>query len=151
MNSSKVPTLQEIKKRRHPIFNTNVEYRRRLRWIDRLALWVTDRVGTVGFFALILLWSGFWFFWNTFGPLGLRFDPFPAFVLWVFLSNTVQLLLLPLILIGQNLQGRHNETRAEADYEVNVKAELEVEVVLEHLEEQRMMLKKISDSIDKIR
>jgi uncharacterized membrane protein len=35
----------------------------------------------------------------------------------------IQLFLMPLIMIGQNLQGRHAEQRAESDIEVNVRAE----------------------------
>ncbi len=39
----------------------------------------------------------------------------------------IQMFLMPLIMIGQNLQGRHAEARAEADFEVNIKAEREIE------------------------
>jgi uncharacterized membrane protein len=63
--------------------------------------------------------------WNTFAPPRLRFDPYPAFVLWLFLSNVLQMMLMPLSMIGQNLQGRHAEARAAADFEVNLKAERE--------------------------
>ena len=75
------------------------------------------------------------------GPL--RFDPFPAFVLWLFISNMIQIFLMPLIMVGQNLQSRHSEARAESDYEVNVKAEREIEAILLHLETQ-------ADGIEKI-
>jgi len=47
---------------------------------------------------------------------------------------------MPLIMIGQNLQGRHAEARAEADFEVNVKAEREIEAILEHLEAQNKLI-----------
>lgn len=72
--------------------------------------------------------------WNTLGPNGARFDPYPAFGLWLFISNMIQIFLMPLLMIGQNLQGRHAEIRAESDYEVNVKAEREIDVILMHLE-----------------
>jgi uncharacterized membrane protein len=39
----------------------------------------------------------------------------------------IQIMLMPLIMVGQNLQGRHSELRAENDFEVNVKAEMEIE------------------------
>ncbi len=41
-----------------------------------------------------------------FAPKSLRFDPYPGFVLWLFISNMIQLFLMPLLLIGQNLLGR---------------------------------------------
>lgn len=47
---------------------------------------------------------------------------------------------MPLIMVGQNLQGRHAELRAENDFEVNVKAEQEVETLLRHLEYQNDLL-----------
>ena len=51
--------------------------------------------------------------------------------------------LMPLIMIGQNLQGRHAEARAESDSEVNVKAEREIEAILLHLENQTELLLQI--------
>lgn len=47
---------------------------------------------------------------------------------------------MPLIMVGQNVQGRHAEARAEHDLEVNVTAEQEIEVVLHHLEYQNAIL-----------
>jgi len=41
---------------------------------------------------------------------------------------------MPLIMVGQNVQGRHSEIRAELDFEINQKAEQEIMVVLRHLE-----------------
>jgi hypothetical protein len=34
------------------------------------------------------------------------FDPFPAFVAYLLISNVIQIFLMPLIMVGQNLQGR---------------------------------------------
>ena len=52
-------------------------------------------------------------------------------------------------MIGQNLQGRHAEKRAESDFEVNVRAEKEIEVILMHLENQNDLIMKILDKIEK--
>ena len=67
----------------------------------------------------------------------------PAFVMWLFISNMIQIFLMPLIMIGQNLEGRHSEARAEADFEVNTKAEIEIETILEHLENQNELILEI--------
>lgn len=47
---------------------------------------------------------------------------------------------MPLIMVGQNIQGRHPETRAELDFEVNQKAEKEVMATLLHLERNTGLL-----------
>ena len=101
--------------------------------LNRLALWITERVGTMIFFLVIFLWTATWLLWNTLAPKTLRFDPFPGFVLWLFISNMIQLFLMPLIMIGQNLQGRGAEERAKNDYKVNRKAEQEIQQIQEQL------------------
>ena len=63
-----------------------------------------------------------------------------GFVFWLFISNLIQLLLMPLIMVGQNVQGRHSESRADYDLEVNLKAEKEIEIILQHLEYQNTIL-----------
>ena len=47
---------------------------------------------------------------------------------------------MPLIMVGQNIQGKHSEARSEHDLEVNVKAEQEIELILQHLEYQNDIL-----------
>jgi uncharacterized membrane protein len=94
----------------------------------------------MGFFLIVVFWTGIWLAWNLLAPPRLQFDPPTAFVFWLFISNLIQLLLMPLIMIGQNIQGRHSELRAESDLEVNIKAEAEIEIVLEHLEYQNALL-----------
>ena len=81
-------------------------------------------------------------------PENLRFDPYPAFVLWLFISNLIQIHLMPLLMVGQNLQGRHSELRAESDYQVNLKAEKEVEAILLHLEQQNELILEILKRIE---
>ena len=135
--------LQELKKIRNPVRPVNIEHRKKLSQLERAAIWITDRVGTMGFFLIIFAWTVAWLGWNTLAPAAIRFDPFPAFVLWLFLSNMIQIFLMPLIMVGQNLQGRHAEARAEADFEVNTKAEREIEAILLHLEAQNDLILKI--------
>lgn len=116
--------------------NANWEHRESLSALEKLALFVTTKIGSMGFFFLLLTVTILWVIWNTYASAEYRFDPFPAFVLWLFCSNILQLLLMPLILIGQNLQGRHAEVRAESDYELNLRAEKEIKRIVTHLEKQ---------------
>lgn len=144
-----VRTLDELRKDRKPLRNPNQAHKESLSKTDKLAVWITDKVGTMGFFLLILVWTILWLGWNIFAPKPLQFDPFPAFVLWLFISNMIQIFLMPLIMVGQNLQGRHSERRAEADFEVNIKAEQEIETILLHLENQNELILQILNRIDR--
>ena len=128
--------LRSLRTKSKPTPNPNKEYFKSLSRLEKMAILVTDRIGTMGFFVMVLSWTVFWLIWNILAPMELRFDPYPAFVMWLFISNMIQILLMPLIMIGQNLQNRHAERRAEADFEVNLKAEKEIETILQHLENQ---------------
>ena len=147
MSSTAPKSLDELKKLRKPIVNPNVAHKQSFTKVEKAAVWITDKVGTMGFFFIILIWTIVWLGWNIFAPKTLQFDPFPEFVLWLFISNMIQIFLMPLIMIGQNLQGRHSEYRAESDFEVNVKAEREIETILTHLENQNELILKIVSRI----
>jgi uncharacterized membrane protein len=133
-------SLEEFRKERQPPRNVNEEASARLTILDRLAVWITLRVGTMGFFLVIVAWTVLWLGWNLLAPSSLQFDPPMAFVFWLFISNMVQIFLMPLIMVGQNIQGRHSELRADRDLDVNIKAEREIEIIMEHLEYQNTML-----------
>lgn len=143
------PSLAELKKMRKPLRNVNIKHNESLSRLEQFAIWITEHIGTMGFFLIILSWTILWLSWNTLGPKGLRFDPYPAFVFWLFISNMIQIFLMPLIMIGQNLQGRHSESRAEADFDVNVKAEREIEAILLHLEKQNELIIRILEHLEK--
>jgi len=134
------PTTEAILKLRRPLQNIHKAVVEKLTPLDRMALWITARVGSMGFFLIIFGWTACWLGWNMLAPAALQFDPPMAFVFWLFISNVIQIFLMPLIMIGQNLLGRHSEIRAEHDLDVNVRAEREIEVILQHLEYQNTML-----------
>jgi len=130
-----------------PVRNVNQEFNDSFSVMERVALFVTSHVGTFYFFLLILTWTALWLGWNTLGPVNLRFDPAPAFVFWLFISNMIQIMLMPLIMVGQNLSSRHAEIRAESDFEINQKAEKEIEVILLHLEQQAAQIERQGELI----
>lgn len=141
-------SVSQLREKRRPVRNVNIEHREKLSTLECFALAVTETIGTMGFFLILLVWTVGWIGWNVVGPVEMRFDPYPAFVLWLFISNMIQLMLLPLILVGQNLQGKHAETRTQADFEVNVQAEEEIETILQHLENQNDLISKILDTVE---
>lgn len=137
---NKTKNIDDQSEQQIKIRNVNVEHKESLKPLDRMALWVADKVGSVAFFAIIFLWTSSWMCWNIFAPSNLKFDPSPTFNTWLFFSNLIQIFLMPLIMIGQNLQSKHSEARAEADFEINTKAEMEIRKVLEHLENQNRLI-----------
>lgn len=143
-------SLQELKTLRKPIRNVNIEYQQTLTKTEKLALWVTVNIGSMGFFFFILVFNLSWIIWNLLAPATLVFDESYEFLILLFVNNILQILFMPLIMVGQNLQGRHAEARAEADFEVNMKAEREIENILLHLEQQGEMISKlVSQNPDK--
>ncbi len=127
------------------IKNANHIYKELLKESEKFAIWITNKVGSIGFFAIIFFWTVVWLGWNIFAPANLRFDPYPAFVFWLFISNMIQIFLMPLIMVGQNLQSKHSEIRAETDYEVNLKAEKEIEEIKNELSEIKELIKALSE------
>jgi uncharacterized membrane protein len=99
-----------------------------------------NQSGQHGFFVIIFIWTTTWPGWNIFAPENIRFDPYPAFLLWLFISNMIQLFLMPLIMIGQNLQSHHEDVRAETDLKINELADIENETILIHFENQNEMI-----------
>jgi uncharacterized membrane protein len=140
---------KELEELRKPIYNINASHKESFSGLEKIAVKITEYVGSMGFFLVIFVWTLLWLGWNILAPNKLSFDPFPAFVLWLFISNVIQILLMPLIMVGQNLQGRHAEYRAESDFEVNVRAEKEIKVILLHLEHQNELILKVLHNIEK--
>ncbi len=139
------PSIEELLARRAPPVRT---VRAKLSGLQQVAVWITVHVGSMGFFLLIASWTVLWLGWNLLAPPAVQFDPPMAFVLWLFISNVIQILLMPLIMVGQNVQGAHSDARAEHDLAVNVKAEQEIEVVLRHLAYQNSLMLRMLERLE---
>ena len=143
------PTLAELRHSRAHLMPANRNVKMRLSSLEHFALLTTRAVGTMGFFFLLCFWTIAWLLWNTVGPVEYRFDPAPAFVIWLFASNIIQLVLLPMVMVGQNIESKFSEHRAQADFEINQKAEQEIEIIIAHLENQNELLLELARKIDK--
>jgi hypothetical protein len=135
----KIKTIADIRREFAPIVNINEVHKSRLSKADKLALFIVKRVGTMGFF----------YFCAIMVTIPIFFAPALPIVQYIS-SGYLQLILLPLIMVGQNLQGRHAELRAQHDYDTNIKAEKEVEAILLHLEKQDEIMLDILRRIEKM-
>jgi uncharacterized membrane protein len=114
--------------------NVYQEVHRGLEAQDRIALVVTGAVGTMwAVYAFATFMIGWMLFQVAAGKQA--FDPYP-FAFLLFLGNIIQLLLMPLIMVGQNLQNRHAEARAEEEYETVGKIFHDIEETMRHLDAQ---------------
>src|ERR1700755_140092 len=126
--------------RAHISRNTNREFEGELTAGERIA----DRVASFGgswtfiiIFAAILL---SWVVLNSYvlARRGDAFDPYPYILLNLFLSMLAAIQ-APVIMMSQNRQAAKDRLDAAHDYEVNLKAELEILSLHEKLDELREM------------
>lgn len=148
MKHTQPVTLEELKAKRKAILK-ELNKKNSSSLLGRIALWITEHVGSMTFFLIIFVWTTGWLSWNMLAPKALRFDPYPAFVLWLFLSNLIQLFLMPLIMLGQNIQSKQAEIRAQVDLKINAQAELENEAILMHLENQNDFMIQLMKKLEK--
>jgi len=127
-------------KLRHQPQNVNEKHKSTLGLQEKLALYSTNIVGTMYavYFFIIALCG--WMLWQTFIDKH-PFDPYP-FAFLLFLGNIVQLLMLPLIMVGQKVQSRHAEIRADEEYETTQTSYRDIEQILLHLNAQDVEMKK---------
>lgn len=95
------------------------------------------RVG--GSWTFILAFIGFLVVWtiaNALLPLADRFDPYPFIFLNLVLSMLAALQ-APIIMMSQNRQAERDRIDAAHDYQVNLKAEIEIMALHEKFDELR--------------
>lgn len=114
--------------------NTYQTVQARLGLQDRIALAVTGAIGTMYAVYVFAVFMAGWMLWQV--AMGRQaFDPYP-FAFLLFMGNIVQLLLMPLIMVGQNLQSRHTEVRSEEEFNTVGKIFHDLEAALAHLDAQ---------------
>ena len=79
-----------------------------------------------------------------------HWDPYPFILLNLFLSLQAAYT-APVIMMSQNRQAERDRLEAHNDFNVNVKAEEEVRLIIEHLESQNKALQEIDKQLNEIR
>ena len=133
---------------RHKPRNINEEHQAQLGLQDRIALTITTAIGTMYAVYFFMMVMAGWMLWQGVVS-GKPFDPYP-FAFLLFLGNIVQLLLMPLIMVGQNIQGRHAELRSDEEYKTTVSSYYDIEQILDHLEAQDQEILKQSKMLEKL-
>ena len=92
---------------------------------QRLADKIADFGGSWTFISSFCVFLGLWIVINAGVLLARPFDPYPFILLNLMLSFLASLQ-APVIMMSQNRQEARDRQRAEGDYKVNLKAELEI-------------------------
>jgi len=104
--------------------NVNEEMEEHTTPLLRIADWIAWFSGSMMFLILNGIWFITWISLNTL-PFGVQFDPFP-FGLLTMIVSLEAIFLSCFVLISQNRQAQKDKVRADIEYEVNIKAELEI-------------------------
>src|ERR1044071_6382301 len=108
--------------------NVNEEVEERATLVQRIADWLAWFSGSILFLFLHALWFGAWIALNTglVNVPGLSgFDPFPFGLLTTIVSLEA-IFLSTFVLISQNRQVEKDKVRGDIEYDVNIKAEMEI-------------------------
>jgi CRP/FNR family transcriptional regulator, cyclic AMP receptor protein len=105
--------------------NVNEEMEVHSTILQRIADWLAWFSGSMPFLISHTVWFIIWISLNTFIMKENAFDPFP-FGLLTMIVSLEAIFLACFVLISQNRQAQKDKYRADIEYEVNIKAELEV-------------------------
>ncbi len=139
----------------HKIHNVNDEFQRKLSNGQRVADKVAEVVGSWPFIIFqsiaIVVWMGVNSYLLYKGATVPGFfdawDPYPFILLNLVLSFQAAYT-GPVVMMSQNRQAEKDRLAAEHDYRINVKAEEEIAVVMEHLAYQDELLHEMKDQLE---
>jgi len=114
--------------------NTNREFERSLSFGEHIADKVAQFGGSWRFIISFFVLMTIWIIVNSVLMLTTPFDPYPYILLNLALSMLAAIQ-APVILMSQNRQEDRDRLRAENDYQVNLKAELEIRAINEKLDQ----------------
>lgn len=105
--------------------NANEEMQVHSTPLQRIADWIAWFSGSMPFLMINGGWFIVWIIINTFAVGILAFDPYP-FGLLTMIVSLEAIFLSCFVLISQNRQAEKDRVRSDIEYEVNIKAELEI-------------------------
>jgi CRP/FNR family transcriptional regulator, cyclic AMP receptor protein len=106
--------------------NVNVAAEDNRTTVQKMADWIADFSGSIPFLALHIVFFAVWILLNVPSvPHAPMFDPFPYGLLTMVVSLEA-IILSVFVLLSQNRQAAKERIRGDIEYEVNIKAEMEV-------------------------
>jgi uncharacterized membrane protein len=118
--------IARIAKQHHITRNVNVSIDEHMTFGQRVADLVARWGGSWTFIICFFIFLGCWALLNSYWlATEKQFDPYPYIFLNLLLSMLASIQ-APLILMSQNRQASRDRVQATMDYEVNLKAEMEI-------------------------
>ncbi len=114
--------------------NLNSEFATRETAGEKIADKVAEFGGSWKFIFIFFGIMAVWVLINTVPLLWRPFDPYPFILFNLFLSMLAAIQ-APIIMMSQNRQETRDRMRAENDYQVNLKAEIEIRVMSEKMDQ----------------
>ena len=111
--------------------NVNEEVEAQRTAVERVADAIAAFSGSIPFLVVHGIWFVLWIAWNTLASP--RFDPYP-FGLLTMVVSLEAIFLSVFVLLSQNRQAAKDRVRSDVEYDVNVKAEMEVAALHEKLD-----------------
>ncbi|HSO72115.1 MAG TPA: DUF1003 domain-containing protein, partial [Thermodesulfobacteriota bacterium] len=111
----------------------NKEFETRLTLGERLADGLAKFGGSWSFIGIFLAMMVIWMGINSFFLIEKPFDPFPFILLNLALS-CLAAMQAPVIMMSQNRQAAKDRLQAEHDFEINLKAEIEIRKLHERMD-----------------
>lgn len=136
--------LDKVLRRQTVARDTVAEFERRLGFGERLADRIASFGGSWTFIAIFVAVMLAWIVLNVLRPAG--FDPYP-FILLNLVLSCLAALQAPVIMMSQNRMSQKDRLDARHDYEVNLKAEMEIAAL--HLKLDELHLRQL-DAIARI-
>ncbi len=133
LNEMERRILEQIKRREPVSRNVNDLQDEQLTVGQKLADRLADVAGSWGFIVSFLALCALWIFVNATVLVERAWDPYPFILLNLVLSLAAGIQ-GPVIMMSQNRQEAKDRLRAQHDYEVNLKAEMEIGQIHEKLD-----------------
>ena len=135
------------------LYPAHEHHDRKLNARDKIALFINEKIGSFWFFVFCVLLVVVWTVWNVMSPPSFRFDD-AQFNIWQYVSSAFQIIMMPLIMVVQQIQLQHAEARSEFSYLASKRSMGEnalmisyLEALLKDAEKNEEMRKKIDDFI----
>jgi uncharacterized membrane protein len=118
-------------KQHSTVKNWHDKHLEKLTFANRLADAVANGMGSWHFIIWQTVLVGIWMTLNLIGLMQ-HWDPYP-FILLNLLFSTQAAYAAPIIMMSQNRQNDRDRAHAEADYQTNIEAKLEIEALAKQL------------------
>ncbi|NVN99940.1 MAG: DUF1003 domain-containing protein [Geobacteraceae bacterium] len=132
-----------------PVKNANEVVKEQLTFGQKASDWIADKVGSWQFIisqsAILTIWA----ILNVTAWMQ-HWDPYP-FILMNLVLSLQAAYTAPMIMMSQNRKADRDRIEAHIDYEVNLKAEIEIKAILENLEAQNIVIAELHRMVEELR